>query len=217
MTNADYFQKEIGYIKNNIIKTIVTDTLNNAPECIVHIPASSSGKYHPSYSLGEGGLMRHIKAAVGIAHSLIATEIFKNFIFGSDEKVDSEMIDLYADCAYAALILHDCMKPDVESKNKSTRFDHPLLGAKLFTDTANDFISHYCISVKDKEILQTAVPLIKSAIESHMGQFTISNYMPDVILPKPKTTLEIFVHQMDYLASRKYLVFDFNIYEEVDR
>ena len=217
MTNADYFQKEIGYIKNNIIKTIVTDTLNNAPECIVHIPASSSGKYHPSYSLGEGGLMRHIKAAVGIAHSLIATEIFKNFIFGSDEKVDSEMIDLYADCAYAALILHDCMKPDVESENKSTRFDHPLLGAKLFTDTANDFISHYCISVKDKEVLQTSVPLIKSAIESHMGQFTTSNYMPDVILPKPKTTLEIFVHQMDYLASRKYLVFDFNIYEEVDR
>lgn len=217
MTNADYFQKEIGYIKNNIIKTIVTDTLNNAPECIVHIPASSSGKYHPSYSLGEGGLMRHIKAAVGIAHSLIATEIFKNFIFGSDEKVDSEMIDLYADCAYAALILHDCMKPDVESENKSTRFDHPLLGAKLFTDTANDFISHYCISVKDKEVLQTSVPLIKSAIESHMGQFTTSNYMPDVILPKPKTTLEVFVHQMDYLASRKYLVFDFNIYEEVDR
>ena len=217
MTNVDYFQKEIGYIKNNIIKTIVTDTLNNAPECIVHIPASSSGKYHPSYSLGEGGLMRHIKAAVGIAHSLIATEIFKNFIFGSDEKVDSEMIDLYADCAYAALILHDCMKPDVESENKSTRFDHPLLGAKLFTDTANDFISHYCISVKDKEVLQTSVPLIKSAIESHMGQFTTSNYMPDVILPKPKTTLEIFVHQMDYLASRKYLVFDFNIYEEVDR
>ena len=217
MTNADYFQKEIGYIKNNIIKTIVTDTLNNAPECIVHIPASSSGEYHPSYSLGEGGLMRHIKAAVGIAHSLIVTEIFKNFIFGSDEKVDSEMIDLYADCAYAALILHDCMKPDVESENKYTRFDHPLLGAKLFTDTANDFISHYCISVKDKEVLQTSVPLIKSAIESHMGQFTTSNYMPDVILPKPKTTLEIFVHQMDYLASRKYLVFDFNIYEEVDR
>ena len=217
MTNADYFQKEIGYIKNNIIKTIVTDTLNNAPECIVHIPASSSGKYHPSYSLGEGGLMRHIKAAVGIAHSLIATEIFNNFIFGSDVKVDGEMIDLYADCAYAALILHDCMKPDIESEKKSTRFDHPLLGAKLFTDTANDFISHYCISVKDKEVLQTSVPLIKSAIESHMGQFTTSNYMPDVILPKPKTTLEIFVHQMDYLASRKYLVFDFNIYEEVDR
>ena len=217
MTNANYFQKEIGYIKNNIIKTIVTDTLNNAPECIVHIPASSSGKYHPSYSLGEGGLMRHIKAAVGIAHSLIVTEIFKNFIFGSDEKVDSEMIDLYADCAYAALILHDCMKPDVESEKKHTRFDHPLLGAKLFENTANDLVTNYIISVKDKEILQTAVPLIKSAIESHMGQFTTSNYMPDVILPKPKTTLEIFVHQMDYLASRKYLVFDFNIYEEVDR
>lgn len=217
MKNSDCFVKELEYINDDCLRKIVAKTLDNSPECIVHIPASSSGRYHPSYSLGEGGLMRHVKAAVGIAHSLIATEIFKNFIFGSDEKVDSEMIDLYADCAYAALILHDCMKPDVESEKKHTRFDHPLLGAKLFTDTANDFISHYCISVKDKETLQTAVPLIKSAIESHMGQFTTSNYMPDVILPKPKTTLEIFVHQMDYLASRKYLVFDFNIYEEVDR
>ena len=217
MKNSEYFTKELDYINNPTLKEIVALTLDNAPECIVHIPASSSGKYHPSYSLGEGGLMRHIKAAVGIAHSLIATEIFKNFIFGSDEKVDSEMIDLYADCAYAALILHDCMKPDVESENKSTRFDHPLLGAKLFENTTNDLVANYIISVKDKEILQTAVPLIKSAIESHMGQFTTSNYMPDVILPKPKTTLEIFVHQMDYLASRKYLVFDFNIYEEVDR
>ena len=217
MKNSEYFTKELDYINNPTLKEIVALTLDNAPECIVHIPASSSGKYHPAYSLGEGGLMRHIKAAVGIAHSLIATEIFKNFIFGSDEKVDSEMIDLYADCAYAALILHDCMKPDVESENKSTRFDHPLLGAKLFENAVNDLITNYIISVKDKEILQTAVPLIKSAIESHMGQFTTSNYMPDVILPKPKTTLEIFVHQMDYLASRKYLVFDFNIYEEVDR
>ena len=217
MKNSEYFTKELDYINNPTLKEIVALTLDNAPECIVHIPASSSGKYHPSYSLGEGGLMRHVKAAVGIAHSLIQTDIFKNFIFGSDEKVDSEMIDLYADCVYAALILHDCMKPDVESENKSTRFDHPLLGAKLFENTTNDLVTNYIISVKDKEILQTAVPLIKSAIESHMGQFTTSNYMPDVILPKPKTTLEIFVHQMDYLASRKYLVFDFNIYEEVDR
>ena len=217
MKNSEYFTKDLDYINNPTLKEIVALTLDNAPECIVHIPASSSGKYHPSYSLGEGGLMRHIKAAVGIAHSLIATEIFKNFIFGSDEKVDSEMIDLYADCAYAALILHDCMKPDVESENKSTRFDHPLLGAKLFTDTANDFISHYCISVKDKEVLQTSVPLIKSAIESHMGQWTESNYMPDVVLPKPKTTLQQFVHLMDYLDSRKFLIFDFDVYNDVNR
>ena len=50
-----------------------------------------------------------------------------------------------------------------------------------------------------------------------MGQWTESNYMPDVVLPKPKTTLQQFVHLMDYLGSRKFLIFDFDVYEKVDR
>lgn len=83
MKNSEYFEKEISYINNPILREIVAKTLDNAPECIVHIPASSSGKYHPVYSLSEGGLMRHVKATVGMAHSLISTEIFKNFIFGT--------------------------------------------------------------------------------------------------------------------------------------
>lgn len=56
MKNSEYFKKEIQYIKYPIIRNIVIKTLDNSKEYIVHIPASSSGKYHPSYALGEGGL-----------------------------------------------------------------------------------------------------------------------------------------------------------------
>ena len=35
-----------------------------------------------------------------------------------------------------------------------------------------------------------------------MGQWSISKYS-DAVLPKPITKMEIMVHQMDYLASRK--------------
>ena len=60
MKISNYFINEIEYIQNDLLRNIVIDVLDNSPECIVHIPASSSGKYHPKYSLGEGGLMRHI-------------------------------------------------------------------------------------------------------------------------------------------------------------
>lgn len=216
MSNSDYFERELGYINNSVLREITARTLDNAPECFIHIPASSSGKYHPAYSLGEGGLMRHVQAAVGMAHTLIEIDIFKNLIFGTEADPSQGEINLYADCAYAALILHDCMKPS-DDENHTTRFDHPLLGATLFVDTYTTYLQDHDVSIEDIRFLRNAVPLIKKAIESHMGQFTTSQYMPDVTLPKPKSALEMFVHQMDYLASRKYLIFDFNVYEEVDR
>lgn len=39
-------------------------------------PASSSGKYHPSYALGVGGLVRHTKAAMIMAKMLFPLIIF---------------------------------------------------------------------------------------------------------------------------------------------
>lgn len=216
MTNSKYFEKEIGYIKNNALAQIVADTLDNAPECIVHIPASSSGRYHPSYSLGEGGLMRHVQAAVGIAHTLIQTDIFKNFIFGAESDPTETEINSYADCVYAALILHDCMKPDNSPKH-STRFDHPLLGAQLFVDTAKDYFKKYDVSQGDNIYLTYAIPIIHSAIKSHMGQWTTAPYAKGVTLPAPVTPVEQFVHLMDYLGSRKFLIFDFDIYNSVER
>ena len=220
MKNSEYYEKELGYINDDCLRRIVAKTLDNSPECIVHIPASSSGRYHPPYSLGEGGLMRHVKAAVGMAHSLIATDIFKNFIYGNKAKeVPSCVVTACADCVYAALILHDCMKPDNTPKH-STRFDHPLLAAKLFVDTAKNCLKDDTVLAGvdvDMEYLEQVIPIIKLAIESHMGQWNRATYAPDVILPTPKTSIEQFVHLMDYLGSRKFLIFDFDVYNEVER
>lgn len=82
MKTSELFTKEIGYISDETLKKIVVDTLDASPECIQTIPASSSGKYHPVYLLGDGGLVRHVRAAVGIAHSMIETDIFKNIALG---------------------------------------------------------------------------------------------------------------------------------------
>lgn len=211
MSVSEYFSKELDYIVDPLIRQIVAETLDKSPECIVHIPASSTGKFHPAYSLGEGGLMRHVKAAVGIAHSLIETEIFQNMVF-QNMLWDAQLLRLYKDCAYAALIIHDCMKPDVDVPEHWTRFDHPILAAELFKETAREHIT------KDNmEYMKQVVPLVYKAVASHMGQWNTSSKSGGLVLPKPKTGLQHFVHLCDYLASRKYLAFDFDIYCEVAR
>lgn len=50
--------------ENEDIKEFAIVLLDNLPEYIWHVGASSTGKYHPSYCLGELGLMRHQIAVV---------------------------------------------------------------------------------------------------------------------------------------------------------
>lgn len=210
MKTSELFKKEINYIVNETLQKIVIDTLDASPECIQTIPASSSGKYHPAYSLGDGGLARHIKAAVGIAHSMIETNIFKNMVLDVDTE-DTEIVAIYKDIAYAALILHDCKKPDDTPKH-STRFDHPLLAANLFKECARKYINQ-----DNMDYMKMVVPLVHGCIASHMGQFCTAPYAKGIVLPKPKSGLEQFVHMCDYLGSRKFLIFDFDVYNNVKR
>lgn len=202
MKTSELFTKEIGYISDETLKKIVVDTLDASPECIQTIPASSSGKYHPVYSLGDGGLVRHVRAAVGIAHSMIETDIFKNIALGIGAD-DYETIMIYKDVAYAALILHDCMKPDDTPKH-GTRFDHPLLAAQLFKKCATPYINS-----ENMKYMKIVVPLVYSCIASHMGKWSTAPYARGIVLPEPKLGIEIFVHLCDYIASRKFIDFDF--------
>lgn len=213
MKTSKLFEKEINYIQNENLRNIVVDTLDASPECIQTIPASSSGRYHPSYSLGDGGLMRHIKAAVGIAHCMIETEIFDNMTMKNihDFANYDELKEEYADAIYAALILHDCCKPDNTEKHK-TLFDHPVLAANLFKEIAKKYITQDNI-----QYMKRVVPMVHSAIASHMGQWNTAPYARGVVLPKPNSSIDMFVHMCDYLASRKFLIFDFDVYNEVKR
>lgn len=213
MKVSEHFKDELAYIVNDDLREIVAATLDESPECIVHIPASSSGKYHPEYSLGDGGLMRHIKGAVGIAHCMIETEIFDKMVNdnGDVAKLFAEKKNMYADAAYAALILHDCCKPDNTEKH-STRFDHPLLAANLFKETAKNYINQ-----DNMYYMRNVIPMVYGAIASHMGQFCTSPYAKGIVLPKPKTGIEQFVHMCDYLGSRKFLTFEFDKYDHNSR
>ena len=210
MKTSELFKKEIDFIKNEHMKNIVRNTLDAAPECIQEIPASSTGKYHPEYSLGFGGLARHIKATVGIAYSMINSDVLEGLL----HKEVEDYSDIYEDVVYAALILHDCEKPD-DSYKHNTRFDHPLLGANLFNKKAMDYVTTYVLSEEDMNYMKKTIPLIVKCIKSHMGKYTTSNYSKGVVLPRPASNLEWFVHSCDLLSSKKYIGFDFDKYNNM--
>lgn len=183
---SDVFNKELSYIKNERYKEALRVYLDLLPDYFYEIPASSTGKYHPSFALGDGGLVRHTKVAVRMANEIIGGKTIGDK-FTSDEK----------DLVLLSLTLHDGLK-EGNPKEKYTRFDHPILMANFVKEHKEK------TRLNDKE-----VELISNMIASHMGEWNTNPYS-DVVLPIPSNKYEKMVHMCDMLASRKFIDIKFN-------
>lgn len=188
----EVFKKELELIISPEVKRFAEHCIDLLPEYFYHIPASSTGKYHPEYSLGEGGLVRHVKAAVKIAADLMSLR--QNKYMRETPNAEYQIWDI----VIVALLLHDGFKSGFV-KEQYTRFDHPTLMAGKIHEWSKD-----CEYVNKNFVKQVA-----SAIASHMGEWNTNPYM-DKVLPLPETEIQKFVHMCDYLASRKYLEVNFN-------
>ena len=180
------FNNELELIKNDRLRRSCEVLLNELPDYFYEIPASSTGKYHPKFALGEGGLVRHTKVAVRIAYEIIKTQSIGN-VFTDDEK----------DLILISLMLHDGLKEGFP-KEKYTKFDHPILAANFVKDKANL-----------TELTSEEVKLISTNISSHMGEWNKSDYS-NITLPLPKNKYQKMVHMCDLLASRKFINVEFD-------
>lgn len=184
MDKSKTFENEVALVEDERLRAFINECLEAAPDYFYTMPASTTGKYHPQYSLGEGGLVRHTKAAVKIANDLLSIEMYSKLAEHKDEII-------------AALILHDSVKKGMDGESYTTT-DHPLQASKLIHNVADKK------GVYDPQKIQ----FICSLIETHMGQWTRDFKTGVEVLEKPKTAEQKFVHQCDYLASRKYLTVD---------
>ena len=146
---------DLNYCVNCIKNTNIKEQLFNAFEHVYSyfykVAASSTGKYHPTYALGEGGLLRHTIAATKIACDIVNLEMF-------------ELTDDEKDYIICALLLHDTCKHGIP-ETKYTVHDHPLQAAEL--------VMTFCT----KEFANNVAPLIAS----HMGQWNTSKYDKTVL------------------------------------
>ena len=79
------FNKELTYIKNPKYRENAKKLIELLPDYFYEVAASSTGKYHPEFALGEGGLVRHTKVAVKLAYELANNEVI-GYSFTDDEK-----------------------------------------------------------------------------------------------------------------------------------
>lgn len=113
--------KATRWIADDRLREWIDGKLQDAPEYFWTMPASTTGKYHPSYSLGEGGLVRHTRAAV-----YMALELSESYGLSTRE----------LDLAIAALVLHDSWKKGKSAKSKHTVFEHPDIAAEWIREDA---------------------------------------------------------------------------------
>ena len=61
MNKVAVFEKEFNYIKNSSYKNDAMYLIDALPDYFFEVAAASTGKYHPKYAQGNGGLVRHTK------------------------------------------------------------------------------------------------------------------------------------------------------------
>lgn len=187
------FVNEFNLIKNANFRKFAEEVIANADDYFFVVPASSSGKYHPQFSLGDGGLVRHTRCVANFAKW-----ISESLCMSED---DSDLLII-------AALAHDIKKQG--NGTKYTVHEHPLLASDYIAEIRNKFT--------EDEISEIQVQKICCAVASHMGKWGhnaefIKGREP---LPLPANEFEKALQIADYCASRKELKeFDFAQTENV--
>lgn len=186
MNKEEMFKQELNMIKDKELKESLLKIIEILPDYWFIEPASSTGKYHPEYATGEGGLLRHSKAAMRIGFELL-----------NDPSIGDKYTNHEKDLMLMSLLVHDGLKLG-NPKEKYTRFDHPILMGKYIIDNKEK------LNLKEEDAI-----FMNDVIKTHMGPWT-TDYNGVEVLEKPKTKYQNFVHMCDYLASRKCLLVPFD-------
>jgi HD superfamily phosphohydrolase YqeK len=184
----ELFDEIFETFENKDIKEFAMSLIEYAPRYWYSVPASSTGKYHPSYSLGDGGLVRHTIALIRLLNHMFSVE-----------SVADQYTSRERDLLRVAGLAHDMWKSGTQEdyeKSKWTKFDHPMIAAWHIRQL--------------RDLPKDEIEFIADAIESHMGQWNTDKRNPDIVLPKPQNKYQIILHLADYLASRKDIELKFD-------
>lgn len=173
------FEKEINLIQSEDLRDFTKFVFaEKVGKWFWESGASASGKFHPAFSQGEGGLVRHTKAVIMFCEELLRMSTY------------AYMKEEYKDYARVACLLHDvCKYGTGDEIDKDCYKYHGSLAASLVENAWYEFFGTH-----------TNCPeLLKMAITSHMGQWT-----PDKD-DRPFTNIDRLVHLSDYIASRPFI------------
>jgi hypothetical protein len=184
----EIFTKAVNTIENREKRDFMFYLTGLIPSYFWTVPASSSGKYHPITDLGEGGLVRHSLMVYRIALDLLESK--QNTTIDRDDVI-------------IAALMHDCCKQGYRESGKTCLL-HPIYASELIRGLAEVYFDE----------IPLYIDRIISAIATHMGKWNTSKY-EEGELPTPKTEFEMLLHEADYIASRKYVLYDNNYFDKL--
>ena len=148
------FEEELNLITNEELKMVVKNFLiEQVPEYFWIVPASSSGKYHPNFTLGENGLVRHTKMVIAVALELRQLNMF-------------DTTGVIIDDIVVACLLHDTFKKGIKDCGHTSTV-HADIAAAQWEAYAVD---------KLKPIYRED---IYRGIKTHMGQWSAEKQPSD--------------------------------------
>ena len=148
MKKSEHFTRELNLIVDEELRMVTKAYLDECvPTYFWEDGASSSGKYHPQFSQGQGGLVRHTKAVVMFAEELLKMSTY------------AYMKEAYKDYAIAACIVHDTAKYGMTEFSKAEYKNHARNAALAFNNFA-------------KECDYQVSEILLNAIVAHMGQWS---------------------------------------------
>ena len=176
MKYSQFFEREILNIESEDLRDFVRYFFDERVGAwFWESGASSSGKYHPKFSQGEGGLVRHTRAVAMVCEELLR---MSSYAYMNAE---------YKDFARVACLLHDTFKyGDGDTENKECYTQHGKLAADAVASAWQTFFNAPCSA------------FLYHAILSHMGQWVENKE------DRPFTNLDRLVHLADYIASRSF-------------
>ncbi|KKN71255.1 hypothetical protein LCGC14_0422980 [marine sediment metagenome] len=178
------FEYELSLIKSKETKQFVLDVFDKlCPDYFWTCPCSTSGKYHPQVSLGEGGLVRHTKLAVWWGIELLRV---------LSEEPELKDIPTLQDEVVATLLLHDLLKNGKGLGPNGRPLESGVTGTHGVT-LAQRIVSEEL----DNELSLESCERIFDGIAGHMGVWTIDPFY------RPSTAFANLIHLADYCASRK--------------
>lgn len=146
-------------------------------------PASSTGKYHPKFNNGEGGLVRH-----SLNVCMWWQRMYRAF---EQELISFSGRDDIYDLGLIACLFHDAKKyGDAEENSRWVKKDHDVKSMKWFLHNV-EIYEH----TNDMNFDNKAINYIANAIDHHNGPWSTHG--------APRTIFERLVFICDYASSQK--------------
>ncbi|BCS54079.1 HD domain-containing protein [Geobacter sp. SVR] len=179
-TNSEYFEPSYAWFKFQVNADFVRKAVDMFPPYFAEKPASSTGKYHATWSNMKGGLRAHTLAVAYMTHSLS----------------DAYMLDdREHDAALIAALFHDAVKYGFGCGPHTSK-THESEGAIFFKRVADRL--NYPNALNEQ---------IYTAIAFHQGRWAVCD--PSKIFPDDFGKIGQLVHIADMVASRPEVRFNF--------